>query len=43
MFEEYLEYKSKVIATLRDEEQMFISTRQQVLKYHEEYLDNLSK
>lgn len=42
-FEEYLDYKSRAIATLQDEEQMFISTKQQVLKYEQDYLDNLSK
>lgn len=42
-FEEYLDYKSRVIATLRDEEQMFLSTRQQVLNYEQEYMENLSK
>ena len=41
-FEEYLDYKSRAIITLRDEEQMFMSTKQQVLKYEENYLDNLS-
>lgn len=42
-FEEYLDYKSRVVATLRDEEQMFLSTRQQVLRYEQDYMDNLSK
>lgn len=42
-FEEYLEYKDKAIATLSDEEEMFAYTRQQVLTYEKNYLENMSK
>lgn len=42
-FEEYLEYKDKAIATFLDEEEMFAYTKQQVLTYEKNYLENMSK
>lgn len=42
-FEEYLLYKDKALVTLKDEEEMFVNTRQQVLAYEKNYLENMSK
>ena len=42
-FEEYLDYKNRAIITLLDEEEMFSYTREQVLTYEKNYLENMSK
>lgn len=42
-FDEYVNYKDRAIATLRDEDEMFTNTKAQVILYEEEYLHKMSK